>query len=220
MNTPASDGRSAASSPCSTGAAGRRLGLFYDLHHLPHQRVLQFQLLDPAAQRLRVVVAVPGIPASTRCGRGLAVLRGVPVPGLQRGHAALPVRLDPVVDSSNAHAEPSGGLLLLHAAQHQFDRLRSCLQGDDGFRHMASIPGILRQPAFQALSGRVSQILHHLGRGRRRGEIQVHRALSFLGAEHMIILSSGLQENVRSPKHISLSTITSKCTFITKLQAN
>lgn len=112
MNTPASDGRSAASSPCSTGAAGRRLGLFfYDLHHLPHQRVLQFQLLDPAAQRLRVVVAVPGIPASTRCGRGLAVLRGVPVPGLQRGHAALPVRLDPVVDSSNAHAEPSGGLL-------------------------------------------------------------------------------------------------------------
>ena len=81
---------------------------FYDLRHLPHQRVLQFQLLDPAAQRLRVVVAVPGIPASTRCGRGLAVLRGVPVPGLQRGHAALPVRLDPVVDSSNAHAEPSG----------------------------------------------------------------------------------------------------------------
>ena len=51
-----------------------------------------------------------------------------------------------------ARVEP----LLLHAAQHQFDRLGPRLQRDDGFRHMAGILGILCQPAFQALSGRVS----------------------------------------------------------------
>lgn len=76
------------------------------------------------------------------------------------------------------------------------------LQWDDGFRHMASMPGILCQPAFQALSGRVSQVLHDLGRGHRCGEVQVHRALPFLGAEHVIILSFSLQENVRSPLSI------------------
>ena len=112
---------------------------FYDLHHLPHQRVLQFQLLDPAAQRLRVIVAVPGIPASSR--RGLVALASVPVPGLQRSHASFAVRLDSVVDRSDAHAELSGGLLLLHAVQHQFDRLRSCLQWDDGFGHGPRIGG-------------------------------------------------------------------------------
>ena len=167
------------------------------LHHLPHQRVLQFQLLDPAAQRLHVIADGLGIPASLR--RSLVGLAGVPVLGLQRGHAALAIRLDPVVDSSNAHAEPFGGPLPPHAAQHQFDRLRSCLQGDDGFRHTAGIPGILRQPAFQALSGRVSQMLHHLGRGHRRGEIQLHRTLPFLGTGHTKILSLSLQENVHSP---------------------
>lgn len=44
----------------------------------------------------------------------------------------------------------------------------------------------------------MTQVLDHLGRGHRRGEVQVHRALSFLGAEHMIILSFSLQENVRT----------------------
>ena len=43
-------------------------GSFYDLRHLPHQRVLQLQFLDPAAQRLRVIADVPGIPASSRRG--------------------------------------------------------------------------------------------------------------------------------------------------------
>ena len=148
-------------------------------------------------ERLRVITDGYGIPASPR--RGLVGMTGVPVPGLQRGHSAFAVRLDPVVDRSDAHVEPFGGLLLLHAAQHQFDRLRSCLRWDDGFGHMASIPVIRRQPAFQALPGRIAQVLHHLGRCHRRGEIQVHRTLSFLGAEHMIILSFSLQENVRSP---------------------
>ena len=151
----------------------------------------------PATQRLRVIADGSGVPASPR--RWLVGLAGVPVPGSQRGHAALTVRLDPVVDRSDAHAELSGGLLLLHAAQHQFDRLRSCLQWDDGFGHMASIPGILCQPAFQALPGRVSQMPHHLGRGHRRGEVQLHRALPFFGTEHTKILSLSLQENVRSP---------------------
>ena len=64
---------------------------------------------------------------------------------------------------------------------------------------MAGIPGILCRPAFQALPGRITQVLDHLGRGHRRGGVQVHRALSFLGTGHMIILSFSLQENVRSP---------------------
>ena len=36
-----------------------------NFHHLPHQRVPQFQLLDPAAQRLGIADG-PGIPASSR----------------------------------------------------------------------------------------------------------------------------------------------------------
>lgn len=52
-----------------------------------------------------------------------AVLRGVPVSGLQRGHSAFAVRLDPVVDRSDARAEPFGGPLLLHATRHRFDCL-------------------------------------------------------------------------------------------------
>ena len=63
---------------------------------------------------------------------------------------------------------------------------------------MAGIPGILCRPAFQALPGRITQVLDHLGRGHRRGGVQVHRALSFLGTGHMIILSFSLQENVRT----------------------
>lgn len=103
------------------------------------------------------------------------------------------------MDRADAHAEPFGGLLLPHVSRHRLDRLGPCLQWDDGFGHMAGIPGILCQPAFQALPpGRVSQVLHDLGRGHRRGGIQVHRALSFLGAEHTIILSFSLQENVRT----------------------
>ena len=63
---------------------------------------------------------------------------------------------------------------------------------------MAGIPGIRRQPAFQALPGRITQVLDHLGHGHRRGGIQVHRAPSFFRTEHTIILSFSLQENVRT----------------------
>ena len=64
---------------------------------------------------------------------------------------------------------------------------------------MASIPGIHRQPTLQTLPGRITQMLHHLGRRHRRGEIQLHRTLSFLKTEHTKIFPFGLQENVRSP---------------------
>ena len=103
------------------------------------------------------------------------------------------------MDRADAHAEPFGGLLLPHVSRHRLDRLGPCLQWDDGFGHMAGILGILCQPAFQALPpGRITQVLHHLGSGHRRGGIQVHRALSSLGTGHTISLSFSLQENVRT----------------------
>ena len=169
------------------------------LHHLPHQRVLQLQLLDPTAQRLHVIAA-PGIrPAPRTDGRRFPALGGILVPGLQRGHAALAVRPDPAMHRADARAELFGGLLLLHAAQHQLDCPSPGLQWDDGFGHMASIPGIHRQPTLQTLPGRITQMLHHLGRRHRRGEIQLHRTLSFLKTGHTKIFPFGLQENVRSP---------------------
>ena len=91
------------------------------------------------------------------------------------------------------------GGLLLHATRHQLDCPSPCLQWDDGFGHMAGIPGIHRQPTLQALPGRITQMLHHLGRRHRRGEIQPHRTLSFLKTGHTKIFPFGLQENVRSP---------------------
>lgn len=119
--------------------------------------------------------------------------------GLQRGHAALAVRPDPAMHRADARAELFGGLLLLHAAQHQLDCPSPGLQWDDGFGHMASIPGIHRQPTLQTLPGRITQMLHHLGRHHRRGEIQLHRTLSFLKTGHTKIFPFSLQENVRSP---------------------
>lgn len=121
-NTPASTGRSTGSSPCSTGAAGRRRGLFLTtsatslINAFPRLR-----FLDPAAQSLRVIIIGCGRPATGVSG--LIALRGVPVFGLQRGHAALAVRPDPAMHRAYAHAELFGGLLLLHAAQHQLARL-------------------------------------------------------------------------------------------------
>ena len=168
-----------------------------DLRHLPHQRVLQLQLLDPATQRLRVIIIGCGRPATGVSG--LIALRGVPVLGPQRGHAALAVRLDPVIDRCGARAEPFGGPLPRMPSGTGSIASVLCLQWDDGFGHMASIPGILCQPAFRALPGRITQVLHHLGRGHRRGEIQAHRTLSFLKTEHTKNLSLSLQENVRSP---------------------
>ena len=168
------------------------------LHHLPHQRV-------PPAPVPRPCGAKPPRHHHLGCGRpaagvrGLIALRGVPVFGLQRGHAALAVRPDPAMHRADARAEPFGGLLLLHAAQHRPDCPSPGLQWDDGFGHMASIPGIHRQPTLQTLPGRITQMLHHLGRHHRRGEIQLHRTLSFLKTGHTKIFPFSLQENVRSP---------------------
>lgn len=189
-NAPGADGRPEASSPYSTGAAGRRPGLFLTTYTT--SRITAFPSSSSSTLRR-------GASASQASrSRRIAGLAGVPVFGPQRGHTALAMRLDPVVDRSEARAEPFGGPLPLHAARHRFDRLGPRLQWDDGFRHMSGMPGILCRPAFQALPGRITQVLDHLGRGHRRGGIQVHRALSFLGAGHMIILSFSLQENVRT----------------------
>lgn len=117
------------------------------------------------------------------------------------------VCLGPVIDRSDAHAEPFGGLLLLHANRYQLDRLGPRLQRDGGLRHIASIPGIRRQSAFQALLGRMVQMLHHLDHGHRRDEIQFHRTLSLLGTEYTIIFPLSLQENVRSPLSQSTANV-------------
>lgn len=45
----------------------------------------------------------------------------------------------------------------------------------------------------------MTQVLDHLGRGHRRGGVQVHRAPSFLGTGHTIILSSSLQKKRPQP---------------------
>ena len=105
-NTSGADGRSAASSPCSTGAAGRRPGLFSATSTTSRISAFpRFRLLDPAARGLGVAgVSIPS-------HRWLVGLAGVPVFGPQRGHAALAIRLDPVADRSDARAERFGGPL-------------------------------------------------------------------------------------------------------------
>lgn len=157
----------------------------------------RFRFLDPAAQSLRVIIIGCGRPATGVSG--LIALRGVPVFGLQRGHAALAVRPDPAMPRADARAELFGGLLPPHAARHRPDRPSPGLQWDDGFGHMAGIPGIHRRPTLQTLPGRITQMLHHLGRRHRRGEIQLHRTLSFFKTGYTKIFPFGLQENVRSP---------------------
>lgn len=64
---------------------------------------------------------------------------------------------------AHAHTELPGGLLLPHAARYQFDRLLSGFQGDDGTPHMPGMTGILRQLAFQALPGRITEMFDHFG---------------------------------------------------------
>lgn len=62
---------------------------------------------------------------------------------------------------AHAHAEPSGGLPLPHAAQYRFDRFLPGFQGDDGAPHTPGMTGILRQPAFQAPPGRITEMFDH-----------------------------------------------------------
>ena len=67
---------------------------------------------------------------------------------------------------AHARAEPPGGLPLSHAAQYWFDRLLPGFHGDDGAPHTSSVTGILRQPAFQALPGRMTETFDRFGGGR------------------------------------------------------
>ena len=85
--------------PVPALGSGERLG------HLPHQRVLQFRLLDPPVQGL----GVAGVPIPSH--RWLVGLAGVPVFGPQRGYTALAIRPDLVADRSEARAEQFGGPL-------------------------------------------------------------------------------------------------------------
>lgn len=94
-------------------------GLFYDVHHLPHQGVLQLQFRDLTTQGLDT--GIVGVNRPMPGGRGFVTLSGVPVPGMQRGHASLQVCPALIVD----HVEPFDGLLPPHATQHRFDCLRS-----------------------------------------------------------------------------------------------
>ena len=70
----------------------------------------------------------------------------------------------------------------------------------------------------QTLPGRITQVLHHLGRRHRRGEIQLHRTLSFLKTGHTKIFPFGLQENVRSPYSESIKELLSSCEGIIEVQ--
>lgn len=54
----------------------------------------QLQFPDPAVQRLHVTVIAKGV-VTPRLRRRPAVLRAAFLPGRQRGHAALAIRLDP-----------------------------------------------------------------------------------------------------------------------------
>ena len=57
------------------------------------------------------VSVIAGGVVAPRPRRCPAVLRGVPVPGRQRGHAALAMRLGPMGHGAHARAEPPVGLL-------------------------------------------------------------------------------------------------------------
>ena len=85
------------------------------------------------------------------------------------GNAAMPpsrYAIDPMGHGAHAHAKLPGGLLLPHAAQYRFNRLLPGFQGDDGAPHTPGMTGILRQPAFQSLPGRITETFDHFG-GRR-----------------------------------------------------
>ncbi|OQM48980.1 integrase core domain-containing protein [Bifidobacterium breve] len=157
-NTPASDGRPAGSSPCSTGAADRRPGLFPrppppPASTRPPAPAPRPRDATPPRHRRRLRRSVFAAAPACRPGR-----RSRSRPAARPFH---PVRPGPVVDRSDARAEPFGGPLPPPGIGS--DRLGPCLQRDDGFRHTTGIPGILRQPAFRALPGRTAQAPHPPG---------------------------------------------------------
>ena len=149
---------------------------FYDLDHLPHQRVLQLQLPYPPTQHIRVI--------AQRLAIGSGLRHGIPPFRLQRRHSTGAVQSHPMMHRTGADAKLRRHLLLLHTRQAQFHRATPRPQRygrlGDGIR----IPGIVAQPPFQTLSGRIPQMLHHLLRGHRCGEIQLHRPLTLLATGH------------------------------------
>ena len=180
------------------GAAGRRRGLF--LRTSTTSRINAFSSSSSSTLR-RKASASSSSAADGRRRESAGLLPCAEFLFLGCNAAMPPLRYALTQPCTAPTPAPSlfGGLLL-HATRHQLDCPSPCLQWDDGFGHMAGIPGIHRQPTLQALPGRITQMLHHLGRRHRRGEIQPHRTLSFLKTGHTKIFPFGLQENVRSPQ--------------------
>ena len=176
-NTSASAGRPASSSPGSTGAAGRRPGLFYD----PEPPPASTRSPDSSSRIRRRSTSGSSPNGSLSVPAcGMASLR----PGLRRRHSTGAVQSHPMMHRTGADAKLRRHLLLLHTRQAQFHRATPRPQRygrlGDGIR----IPGIVAQPPFQTLPGRIPQMLHHLLRGHRCGEIQLHRPLTLLATGH------------------------------------
>ncbi|AUD88867.1 Arginosuccinate synthase [Bifidobacterium breve] len=107
-NTPASDGRPAGSSPCSTGAADRRLGLFLRPPTPPastRSPAPTPRPRDATPPRHRRRLRRSGFAVALACRPGR---RSRSRPAARPFH---PVRPGPVVDRSDARAEPFGGPL-------------------------------------------------------------------------------------------------------------
>ena len=90
--------------------------------------------------------------------------RGIPVPGRQRGHAALAIRLDDPKWATAPTLSRAAGRLASAACRPIPVRSPSArFPGDDGAPHTPSVTGILRQPAFQSLPGRITEMFDHFG---------------------------------------------------------
>ena len=85
---------------------------------------------------------------------------------------------------TGAGAKFCGRLLLLHAGRAQLHRATPRPQRYGRLGNDVGIPWIGMQPPLQALPGRIPQMLHHLLRGHRCGEIQLHRSLALLATGH------------------------------------
>ena len=177
-NTSASAGRPASSSPGSTGAAGRRPGLFFTTpNHLPHQRVPQLQLPYPPTQHIRVIAQRLAIGSGLR--HGIPPFRSPAPPFHRRGTVSsndAPHRRRRQAPSPPASAAYQTGTIP--------PRDTASPDGMGGLGTASAYLGSSRSHRTRTLSGRIPQMLHHLLRGHRCGEIQLHRPFTLLATGH------------------------------------
>lgn len=130
--------------------------------HLPHQRVPQLQFPDPAVQRLHVTVIAVGV-ATPWPRRHPAVLRAAFL--FLGGNAAMPPPRYVLPQWATAPTlSRAAGRLASAACRPIPVRSPSArFPGDDGAPHTPSVTGILRQPAFQSLPGRITEMFDHFG---------------------------------------------------------